>query len=95
MVLQRAPAKAAVYGTVHGPPSSAVSVTVTPQSGAPYVVAAQVKGATNHVKWKAFLKPAPAGGNFTIAAKCTNGCQGNATMSDVTFGDVWTCSGRK
>ena len=42
-------------------------------------------------RWKASLPTHPAGGNFTIAATCT-GCSGakEASISDVTFGDVPT-----
>ena len=53
-----------------------------------------------HSTWKAFLKPSPAGGNFTITAVCT-GCYedtkspfASVNISDVTFGDVWHCSGQ-
>ena len=44
--------------------------------------------------WKALLKPAAAGGNYSITAKCTAGCTGEASIVDVTFGDVWYCSGQ-
>ena len=46
--------------------------------------------------WKAFLPPMPAGGNFTITAACS-GCAGTPApliLNDVTFGDVWYCSGQ-
>jgi hypothetical protein len=45
--------------------------------------------------WKALLKPAPPGGNYTITASCT-GCTGEttATLTSATFGDVWHCSGQ-
>lgn len=51
-----------------------------------------------HQTWKAFLKPTPAGGNYTISAHCT-GCTESGTYSDinitnVAFGDVWHCSGQ-
>ena len=40
-----------------------------------------------YAKWKAFLKPAPAGGNFTVSVSCA-GCANTtkATIADVTFG---------
>ena len=43
--------------------------------------------------WKALLKPAAAGGAYTITATCT-GCTANATqsISDVAFGDVCALS---
>ena len=45
--------------------------------------------------WKALLRPMESGGSYTISAQCT-GCAGNATIAiaDVTFGDVWYCSGQ-
>ena len=48
--------------------------------------------------WKALLRPTAAGGNYTLFAQCT-GCTGtgeysNATITNVTFGDVWHCSGQ-
>eukprot|EP01052_Picozoa_sp_SAG31_P026909 SAG31_NODE_2475_length_5641_cov_2.038434_4_plen_473_part_00 len=53
-----------------------------------------------HTTWKAFLKPTAAGGNFTITAACT-GCYedrespfSTVNVSNVTFGDVWHCSGQ-
>ena len=99
-VLQREPAAAAVYGTLSlagrseedaAPPS--VSVTVGAHSVSAVVSA---DGAT----WKALLPPMPVGGSHAIRASCDAGCDGlpaNATaaaLADVTFGDVWYCSGQ-
>ena len=47
--------------------------------------------------WKAILKPAAAGGDYTITAKCA-GCGGNAStakLQHVTFGDMWYCTGQR
>jgi hypothetical protein len=49
--------------------------------------------------WKAFLKPAAAGGDYTISAKCTAGCTGDSTrdvstIERVTMGDVYFCGGQ-
>ena len=85
-VLQQSPAKAAVYGTLEAA-GTAVSVTVDGGADlASYTVAATVEKG----EWKALLKPAAAGGSYTITAKCT-GCKNatDAVISDVTFGDVW------
>lgn len=45
--------------------------------------------------WKALLPAMPAGGDFIVAASCT-GCNGSApiNVTNVTFGDVWYCSGQ-
>ena len=96
MVLQQAPAKSAVYGTV-GTGGTAVTVSVAGSSDegelqATYTVDATVTGGL----WKAMLKPTQAGGSYTITAKCT-GCanQTAAVLDDITFGDLWcVCCGR-
>ncbi len=41
--------------------------------------------------WKAYLRPAPAGGHYTITARCTEGCTGDrqrdrTTLERVTMG---------
>ena len=91
MVLQQAPAAAAVFGTVTGATTN-VSVTVLDQaSGASYSVSADVgQGGL----WKALLRPAPAGGNFSITATATCSSEStSATIHNTTFGDVWYCAG--
>ena len=50
-----------------------------------------------YATWKALLNPTEAGGNYTIKAVC-DGCGGdpkywNASITNVTFCDVWHCSG--
>ena len=86
MVLQRAPARAAVYGTVNGT-AGAVTVEVTGAANVKYSVAATITGQS----WKALLRPEAAGGSYTITA--TMGAA-TSTLTDVTFGDVWYCSGQ-
>ena len=119
IVLQRAPAKAAVYGQLVGDGDGAsVSVTVSQVGGGSYTVKALVAPAPtfclpidpNHptngcaanysAVWKAFLKPAPAGGEYTITAVCT-GCgtgdgraRSTSSISRVTMGDVYICAGQ-
>ena len=91
VVLQQAPAKAAVYGQTGAADSNAVvSVTVTPSSGDPYTVPATVTAG----RWKALLEPTPdthQNITYTITASCASGCTGasSVTLSDVVFGDVW------
>ena len=47
--------------------------------------------------WKALLPPQPAGGDFTVTASCT-GCSAlgpsTISISNVTFGDMWYCTGQ-
>ena len=84
MVLQSGPSKSAVYGTVaSGASPSKISVTVTPVGGdhadiadAVYTVGAVVSGgvAGANATWKAFLKPTPAGGNFSVVASRRHAC---------------------
>ena len=95
VVLQREPAKAAVYGVIFGAKAgTTVTVDVASPSGAAIysvpgtvMVTEQQMPGGRYAKWKAFLKPAPAGGNFTVSASCA-GCTNTtkATIADVTFG---------
>eukprot|EP00729_Bicosta_minor_P006650 gene6650-26076_t len=89
-VLQRAPAKSAVYG-VTSEPSTKVILTVvdesTKASSTPTVVTDPKTG-----YWKAYIPANEAGGNFTL----TVGASGlnSTTIHSVTFGDVFVCSGQ-
>jgi hypothetical protein len=93
---------------------TAVKVTVTDTTGASYQIDATfntthqpfgpefVGGEGGYPgpfqTWKAYLKPTPAGGNYTIAAACTgctqDGSFSQINISNVAFGDVWHCSGQ-
>jgi hypothetical protein len=130
MVLQQAPAKAAIYGFLDFNASMAnavVYVKLTPQQGTPVTlqaslnVTAQTFGPdwgvrpcascpdidppfnpflppTPLASWKVLLPPMPAGGNYTVSAECT-GCSSEypstISISNVAFGDMWYCTGRK
>lgn len=103
MVLQQAPAQAAVYGIVVGNPTN-VSVTVT-GGGDSYTVQATVGPNATHqpfgpefvggesgypgpfVTWKALLRPTEAGGNYTIYANC-QGCTQSGVYENVTLYNV-------
>ena len=95
VVLQREPAKAAVYGVIFGAEEgTTVTVDVASPSGTAIysvpgsvMVTEQQMPGGRYAKWKAFLKPAPAGGNFTVSVSCA-GCANTtkATIADVTFG---------
>ena len=129
MVLQQAPAMAAVYGFMDFNASMAgatVSVTLTPAGGAPISVQAKLNATVQTfgpdwgvrnldaaqcpgclppynpwnsplASWKALLPPQPAGGNYTVTATCT-GCSplapSTVSLYDVTFGDMWYCTGQ-
>jgi hypothetical protein len=117
MVLQRGPAKAAVYGVLVGNMTAEPSVNVTVQAsdGSSYSVPAEIGTVQQpwsypglewpwnyegpFVSWKAVLQPAATGGNYTILAECSD-CDGiareftRANITNVTFGDVWYCSGQ-
>ena len=80
MVMQRAPAKASIYGFGNGP----VSVSVTGFDAAGAAVEYTVDGFTvdgassaatspSLPTWKAYLKPAAAGGNYTVMATGPSG----------------------
>ena len=100
MVLQQAPAKAAIYGFGEGPVSVTVSGTSAAGASVDYTVDAlgadaAATGSTNGASaagptWKAFLKPAAAGGSYAVTAK---GASGTVVLHSVTFGDVYFCSG--
>jgi len=83
MVLQRAPARANIWGWTN--PSTAVHVTFGTQQ----------LSATSDARtgaWNVFLPATPAGGPYTISVKSDSGQ--TASLEDVLFGDVWVCSGQ-
>jgi hypothetical protein len=93
MVLQRAPEKAGLTGVVVGAKAgTTVTIDVTESStGTSYTVSAAttIESSNSTVgKWTAYLKPAAAGGNYTITVACAN-CESpfnTSTIEDVTFG---------
>ena len=98
-VLQRAPAHAAITGSVPAGYGKAMIVTVT---------IVQEDGDFHHKTsaairldntWKVLLPPRPTFGNYSLNATCTSGCEGeNATITaslrNLTFGDVYVCAGQ-
>ena len=93
MVLQRAPSKSAVYGTA--PMSANISVEVS-STTTKYSVQATI--ISEESAFKAYLQPANAGGEYTVTVTCHDGCNTTEpttlTLSRVTFGDVFFCSGQ-
>ena len=97
MVLQRGPSKAAVYGFGQGPVTVRVAGTDEAGGAVSYSVAADpaasaAGGGGGDGVWKAFLKPSPAGGSYTVTATSATG--GSAVLERVTYGDVYFCSGQ-
>ena len=82
MVLQRAPQQAVLWGT-----ADTNGDTVTAQvSGQPEVTTTVTQG-----RWKVALPSVPAGGPYGVTVTSSDG---QVTLSDVLFGDVWLCSGQ-
>ncbi len=98
-ILQRAPSQAQVYGTAT--PGASVTVTLTGLGGYHYtsapVTVATSSDPTISGTWKVVLPARPAGLNYTVEAKCINGCPNttSVTLSDIGFGDVYLCSGQR
>lgn len=82
MVLQRAPAKARLWGT--GVPGAAVAVT-----GAVATVEVGVDG-----RWSLLLPPQPAGPVFGTGTLVLLSQGSNVTLTDVHMGEVWLCTGQ-
>lgn len=96
-MLQRAPQAAAVYGSVAGASrDTTVTIMVQDAGQPPYSVAANVSDAHNGTAdWKAILKSHEGGGNVTLTATCSQCADAApAVLRDVTFGDIWICSGQ-
>lgn len=105
-VLQRKPQSASLFGAVVGCVSVAdcevtVSLVSATDASSRYDVKAVVQPAVagrNYSHWKALLKPTAAGGNYSAMVACTSGCgsdgMNTTTLHDLTFGDVWVCSGQ-
>ena len=95
-VLQR-DRKVAVYGLpgTGWSTSSVVTVTAT-EDGTATTYTSAVTNTTGLGEWKVYLPRHPAGGSVTLSAQCTSGCQNNSatTITDLTYGDVWICSGQ-
>ena len=101
-ILQRAPNRAAVTGSLPASyqpaPTAVVTLTVQQFDG---------DGSKNYSAtvnadrtFKLLLEQRPAGGNYTMTIQCTAGCTtptaapASATVVDITFGDVYLCTGQ-
>ena len=95
MILQRAPERAALYGTL-APAGAPLSVTLSgaANDGSLYnktFAAASLPDGT----WKVLLDPMATGGNYSAALSCPT-CTGDpvSPFVNITFGDVFYCSGQ-
>ena len=95
-VLQR-DKKVGVYGLPGSGWTTDASVTVTvTEDGQSSTYTSGVTNTTGLGEWKVYLPKHAAGGSVTLAVQCTSGCANTSTttISDLTFGDVWLCSGQ-
>ncbi len=85
-----------LYGSLLGAAGARVSVRLASTDGA-YVRVFNATAAAD-LTWRVLLEPMPAGGNFSARAECAAGCAPGsvteATLSDLTFGDVVFCAGQ-
>ena len=108
MVLQQAPARAAVYGTVrsHAPPHVAVRVVASREytvraivSPSPCASGCHEAGCGQLWHWLARLPPTPTttSREHTIIAHASSNTSAKPetrTLERVRFGDVWLCAGQ-
>ena len=93
MVLQRAPAKSSLYGFADG---TSVTLTLSGADARQRQVSVQHTAPVVDGTWKVTLDPMHAGGSFKVDLSCAD-CSvsaGATTLTDLTFGDVWYCSGQ-
>lgn len=96
-ILQRAPQRAALYGSVPAgaPVSAAVMVSLSEAGG--YV--ANFSGTVMADRtWRVLLDPREAGGNYSVTVSCpacASGKHAQQQIHDVVFGDVWYLSGEQ
>jgi hypothetical protein len=93
MILQRAPYRAAVYGTL-APAGSAVSITLSTSDGS-YNKSFPGTSDPETGTWKVLFDAMPTGGNYSAAISCPS-CSGDpvSPLVNLTFGDVFYCSGQ-
>ena len=104
MVLQRAPSRAAVFGTTSNftsqPTAAVVTVEVTTAdefTGKVLTSKSYTANVTEDGSWKVLLEAAEAGGDVSITCACTTGCVNSSVgghIQNATFGDVYFCSGQ-
>jgi len=102
MVLQQAPSSASLYGSVPDGSPKGVTVSVQLNSSTGYSktfsTSAYTVTASGTQNWKILLDPMTVGGDYTAGLSCAS-CAGSpssnsVTIKDITFGDVWLCTGQ-
>ena len=95
-VMQRAPNKAAYYGSVPtgSPAGVAVSLTLAAADGS--YSKQFTTNAMGDGTWKVVLDPMPTGGNYSASISCPqcSGSNNGDTLYNQTFGDVYHCTGQ-
>ena len=98
-VLQREPQLASVYGALDSPDGIVIVTLKNVDTNEEFVFYPEIIPAPNGYythNWKAlFPQPFKNGGNYTLSVEC-EGCLSNntETLYNITFGDVYYCSGQ-
>ncbi|XP_051512439.1 sialate O-acetylesterase-like isoform X1 [Myxocyprinus asiaticus] len=86
MVLQKAPAKAVVWG--YGKTGAKVAVSLS----GPFKISANYAPVINGI-WRTTLSPVGAGGPYNLTASQST-TDSSISLIDVLFGDIWLCGGQ-
>jgi len=83
-VLQRAPEKATLFGSLKGSAGTTIQLRLVSTDGRYSKVFKTT--ASSDLTWRVTLDPMPIGGNYSATVSCT-GCVGSSkkTISDLTF----------
>ena len=96
-VLQQAPARASLYGSVPAgsPVGAAVALELSWLSPAPAGRETFSGAVSREGTWKITLEPRAGGGSYSARVHCP-ACTGvrTAVITDLTFGEVWMCAGQ-
>ena len=92
MVLQREPSSASIYGIAV--PKTAVQVRLI--EGVAPVSTVATHSSPLDGSWQVLLPAMPAGGNYSIQISSPKSPRSpvQVEITNITFGDVWICSGR-
>ena len=93
-LLQRAPARAALYGTL-APADAPLSLTLAGTADDGTAFNKTFVATTSGITWKVILDAMPTGGTYSAALACPT-CTGDvvAPLVNLTFGDIFYCTVR-